>query len=64
MDEGGEKVYGLADLVNILARILDSERNFNRSADPMITVDRGFIQFLGIDFGFWILVFRKVGSWM
>ena len=32
---------------NILARILDSERNFNRSADPMKTVDRGFIQFFG-----------------
>ena len=36
-------------MVNILARILDSERNFNGSADPMITVDRGFIQFLGPD---------------
>ena len=29
-----------ADLVNILARILDSERNFNGSADLMITADR------------------------
>ena len=40
--------------MNILARILDSERNFNGSADPMITADRGFIQFLGPDFGFWL----------
>ena len=44
-----------ADLVNILARILDSEQNFNGSADPMITGDRGFIQFWGPDFGFWLL---------
>ena len=29
--EGGEQVYGSADLVNILARIVDSERNFNGS---------------------------------
>ena len=50
--EGGEQVYGSADLVNILARILDSERNFSGSADPMITADHGFIQFLGPDFGF------------
>ena len=42
-------------MVNILARILDSERNFNGSADPMITADRGFIQFWGADFGFWLL---------
>ena len=42
-------------MVNILARILDSERNFNGSADPMITADRGFIQFLGPDFRFWLL---------
>ena len=42
-------------MVNILARILDSERYFSGSADPMITVDRGFIQFLGPDFGFWLL---------
>ena len=42
-------------MVNILARILDSEQNFNGSADPMITADRGFIQFLGPDFGFWWL---------
>ena len=25
---------------------MDSERNFNGSADPMITADRGFIQIL------------------
>ena len=43
------------DLVNILAQILDSEQNFNGSADPMITADRGFIQFWGPDFGFWLL---------
>ena len=42
-------------MVNILARILDSERNFNGSADPMITADRGFIPFLCPDFGFWLL---------
>ena len=36
-------------MVNILARIVDSERNFNGSADPMITADRGFIQILGPD---------------
>ena len=42
-------------MVNILARILDSERNFNGSVDPTITADRGFIQFLGPDFGFWLL---------
>ena len=53
--EGGEQVYGSADLENILARILDSEQNFSGSADPMITLDRGFIQFLGPDFGFWLL---------
>ena len=41
-------------MVNILDRILDSERNFNGSADPMATGDRGFIQFLGPDFGFWL----------
>ena len=37
--------------VSILARILDSERNFNGSVDPMITADRGIIQIL--DFGCW-----------
>ena len=42
-------------MVNILARILDSERNFNGSADPMITADRGFLEFWGPDFGFWLL---------
>ena len=49
--EGGES----ADLVNILARILDSELNFNGSADPIITADRGFIQFWGPGFGLWLL---------
>ena len=55
IEEVGEKVYRSADLINILARILDSERNFNGSADPMITADRGFIQFWGSDLGFWLL---------
>ena len=50
------------DLVNILARILDSERNFNGSADPMTTADRGFIQFLGSDFGVWLLGSSDRGS--
>ena len=49
-------------MVNILARILDSERNSNGSADPMITADRGFIQFLGPDFGFWWLGRSDRGS--
>ena len=49
-------------MVNIFARILDSERNFNGSADPMITADRGFIQFLGPDFGFWLLGSSDRGS--
>ena len=42
-----------ADFVNVLARIVDSEQNFNGSADPMITASRGFIQIMGPDFGFW-----------
>ena len=42
-------------MANISARVLDSEQNFNGSADPMITADRGFIQFLCPDFGFWLL---------
>ena len=42
-------------MVNILARILDSEQNLNGSVDPMITADPGFIQFWGPDFGFWLL---------
>ena len=41
-------------MVNILAQILDSERNFNGSADLMITVDHGFIQVMDPDFGFWL----------
>ena len=47
-------------MVNILARILDSERNFNGYADPMITADHGFIQFWGPDFGFWLLGSSKL----
>ena len=39
---------------------MDSERNFNGSADPMITADRGFIQILGPDFGFCFLEVRIV----
>ena len=38
-----------------LVTILASERNFNGFADPMITADRGYIQFWGPDFGFWLL---------
>ena len=49
-------------MVNILARILDLERNFNGSADPMITVDRDFVQFLCPDFGFWLLGSSDSGS--
>ena len=52
----------MADLVNILTRILDSEQNFNGYADPTITADRGFIQFLGPDFGFWLLGSSDRGS--
>ena len=49
-------------MVNVLVRILDSERNFNGSADPMITADLGFIQFLGPDSGFWLLGSSDRGS--
>ena len=49
-------------MVNILTRILDSERNFKGFADLMITADRGFIQFLGPDFGFWLLRSSERGS--
>ena len=49
-------------MVNILARILDSERNFNGSADPMITADRGFIPFLCPDFVFWLIGRSDRGS--
>ena len=49
-------------MVNILARIVDSERNFNGSADPMITADRGFIQILGPDFGFCLFGSSDRGS--
>ena len=49
-------------MVNILARILDLERNFNGSADRMITADRGFIQFMGPDFEFWLLGSSDRGS--
>ena len=52
----------MADLVNILARILDSERNCNGSVDPTITADHGFIQFLGPDFGLWLLGSSDRGS--
>ena len=49
-------------MVNILARIVDSERNFNGSADPMITADRGFIQIMGPDFGVWLFASADRGS--
>ena len=51
----------------LLARIVDSERTFNGSADPLIRADRGFIQIMGPiigDSGFWILVVWKFGSWI
>ena len=48
-------MYKLADLVDILAPIVHSKRNFNGSAEPMITLDRGFIQILGPNFGSWML---------
>ena len=57
-----KETNGSADLVNILARIVDSERNFNGSADPMITADRGFIQILGPDFGFCLFGSSDRGS--
>ena len=41
---------------------MDSERNFNGSADPMITADRGFIQILGPDFGFCLFGSSDRGS--
>ena len=50
------------DLVNILARTVDSERNFNGSADSMITADRSFIQIMGPDFGFWLFGSSDRGS--
>ena len=49
-------------MVNISARILDSEQNFNGSADPMTTADCGFIQILGPNFGFWLLGSSDRGS--
>ena len=50
------------DLVNILALIVDSERNFNGSAGHMITADCGFIQIMGPDFGFWLFGNSDRGS--
>ena len=47
---------------DLSAQILDSERNFSGSGDPMITADRGFIQFLSPDFGFWLLGSSDRGS--
>ena len=55
-------MYGSADLVNILAQIVNSENNFNGSADPMFTADRGFIQIMGPDFGFWLFGSSDRGS--
>lgn len=62
LKEGGEQIYGSADLVNVYARILDSERNYNGSADPMITADRRFSQILGPELGFWLLGSSDRGS--
>ena len=39
---------------------MHSKRNFNGSADPMITLDLSFIQILGPQF--WILVVSQFGS--
>ena len=41
---------------------MDSERNINGSADPMITADRDFIQILGPDFGVWLFGSSERGS--
>ena len=41
---------------------MDSERNFNGSADPMITADRGLIQIMDLDFGFWLFGSPDRGS--
>ena len=41
---------------------MDSERDFNGSADPMITADRSFIHFMGPDFGFWLFGSSDRGS--
>ena len=49
-------------MVNILDRILDSERSFNGSANPTITADRGFIEFVGPDFRFLLLGRSDRGS--
>ena len=49
-------------MVYILARIVDSEGTFNGSADSMITADRGFIQIMGPDFGFWLFGSSDRGS--
>ena len=47
----------------MLARIvLDYERNFNESPDPMTTADRGFIQIMGLDFGFLLFGSSDRGS--
>ena len=40
--------------------IMDSERNFNGSADPMITADRGFYSDFGP--GFWLFRSSDRGS--
>jgi len=51
-----------AKIKNMQICIVDSERNFNGSTDPMITTDRGFYPEFGP--GFWILVVWKFGSWI
>ena len=48
--------------INILARILDLERNFNGSAGSYDYSESRFYPVFGS--GFWILVFRKFGSWI
>ena len=47
--------------MNILVRILESEGNFNGSADAIITAD-GFILFMSQEFGFWLLGSSDRGS--
>ena len=49
-----------AKIKNMQIYIVDSERNFNGSADPMITADRGFYSDFGP--GFWLFGSSDRGS--
>ena len=53
LSEGGDQVYESANISAL--QIVHSKRNCNGSVDPMITLDRSFIQILGPNFGFWLL---------